>query len=753
MITLGMLIDNRYEILEKIGTGGMADVYRAKDQKLNRYVAVKILKQEYSENKNFVSKFRVEAQAAAGLLHPNIVNVYDVGEEDGIHYIVMELVEGITLKKYIEKKVRLSTKEAISIAIQVAMGIEAAHNNHIIHRDIKPQNIIISREGKVKVTDFGIAKAASSNTITSNVMGSVHYSSPEQARGGFSDEKSDIYSMGITMFEMLTGRVPFNGDTTVSIAIKHIQDDMPSPRSLVPEIPVSVEGIVLKCTMKNPDRRYQNMGEVIRDLKHSLISPDENFVQLGNANEIGKTRVVDKEIKRETYYEEPYESQPDYYEEPVKEAEARKTGRMEQEKKPVKNNASKSKSQNVGTTSGKSTGNKKNGSTSKKATKTADTGKIKARTEEYEGYDEDYNYNPKAERITTILTVIAAIIIGCIIIYFAGQAVGIFSSISTKIGSSSSESVERATMPEFEGLPLEEVKAAMKEVGLGVKTTYVESSKYDKDIVMAAAIEETGEEVKKGYEIVKNTTVLLTVSAGKDGIPVPSVVGMSEAEGTATLTAESFVVEKASAYSTEYSKGTIISQSIDENSVAALGTTITIVISMGSESVEVRVPEVTGKDTETAVSLLEEEGLVVGDIDETYSAEYPEGQICYQSYAAGTMINQGAIVDLKVSIGAETASYSCNLMIQAPADYTSGNAEIILTTADGSQQLWYSQNVTSFPVAINLSNFQSSSAYGVVTISYLKNVEKLVTDSDGNPTTQVVQEIAQETQNVTFTKE
>lgn len=208
MIKIGMMIGERYEILERIGTGGMSDVYKAKDYKLNRFVAVKVLKQEFSENANFVSKFRVEAQAAAGLMHPNIVNVYDVGEEGGIYYIVMELVEGITLKKYIEKKARLSVKEAVSIAIQVSMGLEAAHNNHIIHRDIKPQNIIISKEGKVKVTDFGIAKAATSNTITSNVMGSVHYTSPEQARGGYSDEKSDIYSLGITMFEMLTGRVP-----------------------------------------------------------------------------------------------------------------------------------------------------------------------------------------------------------------------------------------------------------------------------------------------------------------------------------------------------------------------------------------------------------------------------------------------------------------------------------------------------------------------------------------------------------------
>lgn len=290
-----MIIGDRYEILEKIGTGGMSDVYKAKCHKLNRYVAIKVLKQEFSENTNFVSKFRVEAQAAAGLMHPNIVNVYDVGEEDGIYYIVMELVEGITLKNYIEKKARLSVKEALSIAIQVSMGIEAAHNNHIIHRDIKPQNIMISKEGKVKIADFGIAKAATSNTITSNVMGSVHYTSPEQARGGFSDERSDIYSLGCTMFEMLTGRVPFDGETTVAIAIKHIQEDMPSPREYVSEIPVCVEQIIFKCTQKSPDRRYQSMGELIVDLKKALITPDEDFVKMVPFDAGGETRTISEE--------------------------------------------------------------------------------------------------------------------------------------------------------------------------------------------------------------------------------------------------------------------------------------------------------------------------------------------------------------------------------------------------------------------------------------------------------------------------
>ena len=280
MIKIGMMIGDRYEILEKIGTGGMSDVYKAKCHKLNRYVAIKVLKQEFSENANFVSKFRIEAQAAAGLMHPNIVNVYDVGEENGIYYIVMELVEGITLKKYIEKKARLSYKEAVSIAIQVSMGIEAAHNNHIIHRDIKPQNIIISKDGKVKVTDFGIAKAATSNTITSNVMGSVHYTSPEQARGGYSDEKSDIYSLGITLYEMVTGRVPFDGDTTVAVAIQHLQEEMVAPSAYAPNLPVSLEKIILKCTQKNADRRYQTMGDLLLDLKKSLINPDLSLIHI-----------------------------------------------------------------------------------------------------------------------------------------------------------------------------------------------------------------------------------------------------------------------------------------------------------------------------------------------------------------------------------------------------------------------------------------------------------------------------------------
>ena len=295
MLEIGSFLSGRYEILSKVGAGGMSDVYKAKDHILSRFVAIKVLKQEFSEDSSFVTKFRAEAQSAAGLEHPNIVNIYDVGSENGLYYIVMEYVEGITLKTYIEKKGQLSFKESASIAIQVARGIEAAHNKNIIHRDIKPQNIIISTDGKVKVTDFGIAKATSSNTISSDVMGSVHYASPEQARNGFVDGRSDIYSLGIVMFEMVTGRVPFDGDTTVAVALQHLQEEIARPSIYAPDLPISFEKIILKCTQKTPDRRYQTIEELLTDIRRSLAHPDEDFVTIAPLVDGGKTKVISPE--------------------------------------------------------------------------------------------------------------------------------------------------------------------------------------------------------------------------------------------------------------------------------------------------------------------------------------------------------------------------------------------------------------------------------------------------------------------------
>ena len=294
----GVYLQNRYEIIEVIGSGGMSEVYRARCHKLNRFVAIKVLKKEFCSDEEFVRKFKMEAQAAGALNHPNIVNIYDVVDEEELHYIVMELVDGITLKEYISQKGHLGSAEAVGLAIQVAQGIGAAHQRRIIHRDIKPQNMILSEDGKVKVADFGIARAVSAQTMSSQAMGSVHYISPEQARGEFTDERSDIYSLGITMYEMVTGRLPFNGDTAVSVALQHIDGEITPPSVYNPEIPAGLEKIILKCTEKEPDDRYESVDMLISDLRHVIDYPDEIPAGVLGTGASGETRKISRrEIK------------------------------------------------------------------------------------------------------------------------------------------------------------------------------------------------------------------------------------------------------------------------------------------------------------------------------------------------------------------------------------------------------------------------------------------------------------------------
>lgn len=676
MIKIGMMIGDRYEILEKIGTGGMSDVYKAKCHKLNRFVAVKVLKQEFSENANFVSKFRVEAQAAAGLMHPNIVNVYDVGEENGIHYIVMELVEGITLKKYIEKKARLSYKEAVSIAIQVSMGIETAHNNHIIHRDIKPQNIIISKDGKVKVTDFGIAKAATSNTITSNVMGSVHYTSPEQARGGYSDEKSDIYSLGITMFEMLTGRVPFNGETTVAIAIKHIQEELPSPLEFVPEIPTGVEQIVIKCCQKSPDRRYQSMAELVEDLKQSLINPDEAFVVFHNPDEEAATRFISDndmaQIKKQSEHR-------DYMDEALR---LREDVEYSDE-------------------------------------------------EEYpdEEYEEDYDSG--IEKITTALTVIAGIVIVCVIIFFVGKITGMFGigdgggetgTVESSEGYDENSPVE---MIPVAGRPVAEVQIALREIGILSDITYTESDVYAQNVVISA-------DVTAGTMIMPGTTVTLTVSSGESGKEVPFIEGLSFADAERQLEEAGFKVNKTESYSTSIAKGNVIYQNPAAGEKAPEGSVITVNVSLGEEDVKVRVPSLMGLPEDEAIAKIVEAGLEVGSTGQMYSTDYAEGLVCYQSFSANSYVDPKTIVDIKVSLGTEEATYKYNASIPGPTleeapDYVAGTSVGVTLVADNGKVL-IDTNTTTFPLAANC--YGISSPKGVLTFTYTVTTESTTTTDE-----------------------
>lgn len=290
----GKLLGNRYELLERIGGGGMAIVFKAKCHLLNRFVAVKILRPEFTSDAEFISRFKVESQAAASLSHPNIVPIYDVGNQDDIYYIVMEYVNGVTLKEYINEKGILPWKTAVNIAIQICSALEHAHKNNIVHRDIKPHNIIITKELIAKVTDFGIARAVSSSTITmaGNTIGSVHYFSPEQARGIYTDEKSDLYSLGIVLYEMLTGKVPFDGDTPVSIALKHLEDDVIPPKAIYDNIPQSVNNIVMKAAKKNQSNRYQSASEMLDDLYSALKEPNGSFVVVGDSDDKETTQRV-----------------------------------------------------------------------------------------------------------------------------------------------------------------------------------------------------------------------------------------------------------------------------------------------------------------------------------------------------------------------------------------------------------------------------------------------------------------------------
>lgn len=294
MNLIGKMLNNRYEILEKIGNGGMATVYKAKCHVLNRYVAIKILKDEFTTDSEFIKKFNTEAQSAASLTHPNIVQIYDVCNEDNLYYIVMELIQGKTLKEIINEDGILSWKWSVNIAIQIASALETAHKNNIIHRDIKPHNIIITEDGIAKVTDFGIAKAVSNSTITAfgTTIGSVHYFSPEHARGGYTDAKSDLYSLGIVMYEMLTGKVPFDADTPVSVALKQVQEEPVDPIKYNENIPISVNRIILKAMQKDPNLRYQNATEMLKDLSLALKKPNEDFVVLATRSDDSPTQKI-----------------------------------------------------------------------------------------------------------------------------------------------------------------------------------------------------------------------------------------------------------------------------------------------------------------------------------------------------------------------------------------------------------------------------------------------------------------------------
>ena len=599
MIKEGVILGKRYEILGRVGSGGMADVYKGKDHKLNRYVAIKVLKSDYRSDQVFIKKFLSEAQAAAGLMHPNVVNVYDVGQDRGLYYMVMELVEGITLKDYIEKKGRLSAKETVSIAIQMVTGLQAAHNQHIIHRDIKPQNIIISKDGKVKVTDFGIARATTSTqTISTSVMGSVHYTSPEQARGGVVDEKSDIYSIGITLYEMVTGHVPFDGDSTVSVALKHLQEQITSPAEEVEDLPYSLECIIMKCTQKSPNLRYHDCASLLLDLKRSLVDPDGDFVVLGAgaATDTDRTVVMSTEEleqvqQRQYNTDDDYDDDDEEYDDDEEEDDDDDDYDRRRQDRRRKNN----------------------------------------------------NVNSDTKRIMKILMIVAGVVVALLVLFLVANAAGFFSGPG--LTQNESELVE---VPDLRGMTEEQARKELEgtELGLKVENDPQPSNQYDEGEIMS-------QDPAPGDEVEAHSTITVVLSSGEEAkmTEVPNVVGKSEAEAEKLIQDANLIVRHDSDYSSEVEEGDVISSDPKAGTEVEEGTEVTIVISLGAE--QATVPDLRNKTASAAESALADAGLS-GSASEEYSDSVPEGQVISQSIDHGQKVDKGTTVSYVVSRGPET---------------------------------------------------------------------------------------------------
>ena len=618
----GTMLQDRYEILEKIGSGGMSDVYKAKCHKLNRLVAIKVLKSEFTSDATFVSKFKMEAQAAAGLSHPNIVNIYDVVDEGDIHFIVMELVEGITLKSYITKKGHLEVKEAIGIAIQVASGIEAAHEQHIIHRDIKPQNMLISMDGKVKVADFGIARAVSSQTMNAaTVVGSVHYISPEQARGGYSDERSDLYSLGITMFEMVTGHVPFEGDNTVTVALAHLEDPMPDPRTLNPEVSPSLARIILKCTEKRPERRYPSAAAVISDLRRALLNDDDPNVGV----------IEEEDHSSDTIVISPNELNM------IK----TRSGERIRESKPVKEIRERRERRD-----------------------------LEKRYEQPEGAKKDQKKSKEndeatgLEKILTGLGVAAAVIIVAVVIVFILKLGGLFRSSTPE--DPTEQVSQEATTEEAKTTAVSETTISQKEVYMPnlVGRSQDEAEKILQGLDLSMQVEqENSDGVEKGMVISQKekpdtviprfSKVTVVISAGSDKVDLAELglSGMTLETAVRLLEGKNLKADVQEESSEDVPSGTIIRYEPEDK--VALGSTVTLYVSTGPEEEFVSVPNLYGKTDAEASALLSAAGLVAGEISKEYDSTISAGHVISQGVEAGTQVAPGETVDYTVSLGPE----------------------------------------------------------------------------------------------------
>lgn len=725
MLVPGSYVINRYEIIAKIGSGGMADVYKAKDHVLNRLVAIKVLKQEYSTDATFVKKFRVEAQSAAGLSHPNIVSVYDVGEDDGVYFIVMELVQGITLKNYIDMKGKLDIREALNISVQIASGLSAAHENRIIHRDIKPQNIIMSRDGKVKVTDFGIAKVADSTTVTTTAAGTVHYISPEQARGGYSDERSDIYSLGITMYEMVTGRVPFEGETNVAVALMHIQSEMVPPRKLEPSIPVSFEKIILKCTQKKPERRYASAKELIADLRKVLTHPDGEYVVIPGAVPEGRTIVMQDNDVDSLKTASLHRSLSDVTEETL-------NGMTEEDEEPVQKPVQKSVQKS---------------DSRKRPAKKSDP-------EEDDDFDndeeDDDEVNPALNKVMMVLGIGGFIILAVIIFFIIGHAAGFFGGSHNKKESDtqsvSTESVsetapastngEVVIVPDLSNKTETEAKAALNKLRLGVSV-----QKGSSDDVPEGQVYD--QSPAAGVKTDVHTQVTIYISTGKETFKLDDVTGMDYDQAQSQLENDGLKVSLEFEYSDSVDKNEVIRTSPEADSQVAEGDTVTIVASKGKETKYVTVPYVIGYDLDTAISMIKDAGLTYDGKSSDYSDSVSKGEVMNQSIGSGQSVEEGTSITLTVSLGSKVSSYTASISIENPFGaeivdgngnsdtYSEGQVTVVVYKPDGSSETVYDQYATEESLPGSVTTTSSSAGSGSV-YAYINGIQYASYEVDFN---------------------
>lgn len=679
MLNPGTYLQDRYEILGRIGSGGMSVVYKAKCHTLDRLVAIKVLKEEFASDENFVSKFKMEAQAAARLSHPNIVNVYDVVDEGDLHYIVMELIEGITLKNYIEKKGFLENKEAIGIAIQVAQGIAAAHEQHIIHRDIKPQNMIISKDGTVKVADFGIARAVSSQTMNATAVGSVHYISPEQARGGYCDERSDIYSFGITLYEMVTGRVPFEGDNTVAVALAHLEEAVTPPSRLNPMVSRGLEEIILKCTQKKPDRRYPSIGDVITDLRHVMVDPDYDIYGSGLETDEENDPSITRPISREELAQIQGRRRSRVEEAAVQEVEPEEDETEEPEDFSDEENMRKI---------------------------SARTAYAQKRTVKKKEKDVSTQF----ERIIMVMGIVAAILVAVVVIFVFSRLTGLFWSKTdqnkeTEVVTSEepTESInvsladDQTYMPNVLGLPKDMAEAKLKEYNLVMSVEAEDySDNYKPDQVMR-------QDVAEGEVVEKWSTVGVTISKGSDKVDLTSL-GLEQLSGE---DAQKLLIEKELKVTLKEESndgvdtGKVIRYSPEQ---AKVGDTVELVVSTGPKTAQGQVPRLLGKDEVTADALLKAAGLKTGTVTYDYDAGKPEGTVLTQSALPGTVLEPSSTVDYVINKMEEEGS------TQAQAEENHYYIGSIDTTCSLSNYIGPASQTSSVKISIRLKQKDASGA-------------------------------------------